>query len=132
MSIFLSRHIEERLLQSEPITKAVADRIYPTDVVEGVTKYPYIAFMCSVDGVEYTKDGPLADTCTATVNVVSKSFENSMEVADEVRKALEGVRARYDNFAVREARLSSGKPDYISAIDAYVFTLNFAMTTIKK
>lgn len=134
MSMRLDEHIDARLKSCEGIVKKVKDRIYPSDIVMGTEKYPYISYVTRCSNVEYDKDGVVGETCSVELNVVAKDREESTSLAELVRNAIELYRAKYDTFRVMGCEVDSYEHKYIFQLDAYVYTINFEIETepIKK
>lgn len=130
MSLLISKHIISSLQANEAVTEAVGNRIYPVVIPAGVPEYPFINFESSLDGPDETKDGSCADNVSTTLMIVSKTYEVAVNTANEVRYAIEGKTARYDQFEVIDSSLLSCIEDYLVDIDAFTITLSFNFKTM--
>lgn len=130
MSLLISKHIISSLQSNKAVTEAVGNRIYPVVIPVGAPGYPFINFTSSLDGPDETKDGSCADNVSTTLIIVSKTYEDAVNTANEVRYTLEGKSARYDKFEVVESSLVSCVEDYMMDIDAFAITISFNFKTI--
>lgn len=125
MSILLAQHIKKVLFDSE-VSEMVGGRIF----LEGLnrdTLFPFIIYEYSItpDG-DSNKDADI-DDCSLSVSIFAKEGDSSLEIADEVRKALNGSTGTYDKFEVVNTEFSSysGRLDE----DVYVRELSFNVKT---
>lgn len=81
---------------------------------------------------DYTKDGAGQDNTQVQVTVVGKGAGETVEMANEVRYELEGVRAEYARFTVNDCTVSSIDVEYLQEIDAYAVNIVFNFKTNDK
>ena len=127
MSLSIGAYVYEKLSTSEGLKKLVGDKIYPLSTTKSAT-FPFVLYKRSSLTPECTKDRySTGDSVSMEVVVASDKYLNSITIAEEVRKALEGKRGEYDNFSVIDARLSSASEDYIE--DTFIQNLTFTFIT---
>lgn len=128
MSLSIGRHVSAKLKQNEELTAIVGTRIFPVIMPQG-TAFPFVEFETQTGNPEYTKDGVAGDYHTIVVNCVAKSYEQSLDMAEAVREALELEVDEYDTFKVTDCRFDGCEDDYIPELDAFCATLTFSAET---
>ena len=93
---------------------------------------PYIVYGGLSIQPDYTKDGAGQDNTQVQVTVVGKGAGETVEMANEVRYELEGVRAEYARFTVNDCTVSSIDVEYLQEIDAYAVNIVFNFKTNDK
>lgn len=126
MSLLIGAHVYKKLIGSPGLVKLVADKIYPLSTKIN-SSFPFVIYKRSSLSAEYTKDGREGDAVTVEIAVASDNYLNSVTIAEEVRKALENKRGRYDDFDVIDARLVSADEDFIE--DTFIQHLVFSFKT---
>lgn len=123
-SINAGAFIREILSQDEGVSN-FTDRIFPISVDEATL--PYISYRRSKMQQVPTKHGsPGADTVEVEVNCFAKTYGDSVELAEAVRKALDGVQSTLDDgLHMRSCYLSDGSEDWQD--DAFVQQLVFTI-----
>lgn len=114
MSILVGKHIRKVLYESA-VRDKVGGRIF-MDGLNRETEFPFIVYTYTVSKDEGTKDGD-EDLCQVSVFVFSKDGEESLEIAHEVRKALEHSEGDYEGFTVVDTEFES----YRGGLDADVY-----------
>lgn len=126
MSLSIGVHVYRKLSGSPELVKLVANKIYPLSTKTS-SSFPFVIYKRSSLSAEYTKDGCEGDAVTVEIAVASDNYLNSVTIAEEVRKALENKRGRYDDFDVIDARLVSADEDFIE--DTFIQHLVFSFKT---
>lgn len=88
-SILIGKVIYSKLFENQTIQEVIADRIYPV-IAEQTTNYPFIIYYRnSVVNTIFNKDGSVEDNVEFTVTVVSTKYNESADLANEIRKIFE-------------------------------------------
>lgn len=93
MSLLIGEHISSVLGLSAVVASKFGERIFPIVIPEGISQYPYIVYGGLSIQPDYTKDGAGQDNTQVQVTVVGKGASETIEMANEIRYELEGVRA---------------------------------------
>lgn len=126
--ISIGKHIYARLTASEPLRALIGTRLYPVAADQG-TAMPYVTYHRTALATEYTCDGAGVDTVSVSFRIVAGGYQAATEIAEEIRAALEGVRAAYGESEVRDAEVANSVDAYDVDIDAYVLTLDMRFRT---
>lgn len=119
MSLLIGKHIEQTLSANQEIVSKIGNRIYPHIICEGTPSYPFVVFVPRGIHTEYTKDGRNEDNTLVQVSVVSKDYDEMIDIANLIRYAFDGVSARYEKFRVNGCKVDSSLEEYIDDIEAY-------------
>lgn len=124
MSILVGKHIR-KMLHESALREKVGGRIF-MDGLNRETEFPFVVYTYTVSKDEGTKDGE-QDLCQVSVFVFSKDGEESLELANDVRKALEHSEGYYEEFSVVDTEFES----YRGGLEADVYEreLNFNIKT---
>ena len=124
MSILVGKHIR-KMLHESVLRDKVGGRIF-MDGLNRETEFPFVVYTYTVSKDEGTKDGD-EDLCQVSVFVFSKDGEESLELANDVRKALEHSEGEYEEFSVVDTEFES----YRGGLEADVYEreLNFNIMT---
>ena len=124
MSILVGKHIR-KMLHESALRDKVGGRIF-MDGLNRETEFPFVVYIYTVSKDEGTKDGD-QDLCQVSVFVFSKDGEESLELANDVRKALEHSEGYYEEFSVVDTEFES----YRGGLDTDVYEreLNFNIKT---
>lgn len=88
-SLAICKYIKQILQENDDVTALVpASNISTLSVAEG-TEFPYIVIQRNSISVQYTKDIAANNTVYFTVNIVSNNIDDALDIAVEVRAALE-------------------------------------------
>lgn len=124
MSILVGQHIKS-MLHHDSITQKVGNKIF-LDGLNRETTYPYIVYSYSITPDLGTKDGGM-DNCSVYVAIYSNDGEESLELADDVRRCLEFSKGEYDKFSVIDTEFSSYRGSLIEGV--YMRELEFNIKT---
>ncbi len=121
-SILIGKYISKSLLSDEKITSFVENKVYPLIAIEDTT-YPFIVYTRdNISNVNRTKDGYAEDLVSFTINIVSNTYTNSIEIANEVRRNIESLRVKSaDNIC--DCYMQSIDESYYE--NAFIQTLTF-------
>lgn len=98
------------LLQDREVAKRV-NKIFP--VITGSAELPYIVYRRADMEVNLTKAGqPGADTVQIEVICFAAQYGESVEIAEAVRAALDGISAHHDGMVMRSCSLVGGQEDF--------------------
>lgn len=124
MSVMVGDFVVKCLAASSAVSGLVGERVFPLVIPEG-TEYPFIVFEDSCEMTEGTKDGNAGDRVNVDVLVLSKSYQESVVLADGVRKALDGKTGDFDGFSVGDCVCEGWDKDYNGDLPAYLVRLRF-------
>jgi hypothetical protein len=98
----------------------------------GVDNFPYIVYDTTGSAGDATKDGFVEDTVTVQLSVVAKGYRETLELAQLVRYEIEGKKADYEEFSVKQDGIVQYNDEYIEQFDSYAVNLIFGFKTIDK
>lgn len=116
-SILAGKHIYDMMIANEELSELVdSDKIYPlrvelrldpTSGEEQEITFPFIIYSKSMLEPKYTKDFLSENILHYTIIVVSDDYDNSLDVANAVRHALEGHTYKDNKLSIHPIRLES-------------------------
>ena len=121
-SLSIGKIIRKLLTEDEGIKAAKVTKVFP--VVTDEARLPYIAYR-RADIEPGPFKGGNADTVTVEVAVFTKDYDSGIELAEVVRRVLDGRQADIDGLRMRSCTLSGGDEKYQD--DAYVQYLIFTI-----
>ena len=125
-SILIGKVIYSKLSENQTIQEVIADRIYPV-IAEQTTNYPFIIYYRnSVVNTMFNKDGSVEDNVDFTVTVVSTKYNESADLANEIRKIFEKREIPNNVIRITNSRLIGIDESYED--NAYVQSLTFSCT----
>ena len=125
-SILIGKVIYSKLSENQTIQEVIADRIYPV-IAEQTTNYPFIIYYRnSVVNTIFNKDGSVEDNVEFTVTVVSTKYNESADLANEIRKIFEKREILNNVIRITNSRLNGIAESYED--NAYVQSLTFSCT----
>ena len=125
-SILIGKVIYSKLSENQTIQEVIADRIYPV-IAEQTTNYPFIIYYRnSVVNTMFNKDGSVEDNVDFTVTVVSTKYNESADLANEIRKIFEKREIPTNVIRITNSRLIGIDESYED--NAYVQSLTFSCT----
>lgn len=112
------------LLEGDPGVQQLARMCYPIIAPEKAV-CPYIVYRRAGVGTTPTKLQGHADSASIEVMCCGKTYAQSVELAEAVREALDGIQAISDDgtISMRSCLLSDAKEEWDS--DTYIQTLTF-------
>lgn len=127
MSLQIGKAIYELLSGNTDIAAKISNKIFPL-IATNNTSFPFIIYKRTNIIPAYTKDRFSAnDTLMMDVVIASDKYNEAIELADLVRKTLEGKRGTFANIQVDDIRLVSADEDYNE--DTYIQQLTFKIIT---
>ena len=125
-SIQIGKVIYNKLSENEVIQNVVADRIYPV-IAEQTTNYPFIIYYRnSIVNTIFNKDGSVEDDVSFSITVVSTKYNESADLANEIRKIFEKKQIPNNLMRITNSRLIAIDESYED--NAYVQRLTFSCT----
>ena len=107
------------LLTNSDVNTTIKGRIFPVVADQG-TNYPFITYRRSGSADYDSKDKVFQDQTTVELVIASASYQESIEIAQKCREALEGK--RLDN--IKDIKLVDASEDYVEE----AFTQNLLFT----
>lgn len=99
------------------------EKIFPI-VAENGTTFPYLVYKrTGLDNKTFTKDGGCEDSCSYSITIVSDKYDESVELANEVRRTLEKPKIVTADLVINNNRLISANEEW--ANNAYLQELTF-------
>lgn len=118
MSILLGLHIKRTLENDAKVKSFVGNRIFPLAYPQGVDTLPFICYNMNGQQGAKTKDGPVNDTASVSLEVVSKNYEEALNLANLVRYAFENKGEKYTEFEAENVGVTYND-EYVEDLDAY-------------
>lgn len=118
MSILLGLHIKRTLESNAKVKSFVGNRIFPLAYPQGVDTFPFICYNMNGQQGAKTKDGPVNDTASVSLEVVSKNYEEALNLANLVRYAFENKGEKYTEFEAENVGVTYND-EYVEDLDAY-------------
>lgn len=118
MSILLGLHIKRTLENDAKVKSFVGNRIFPLAYPQGVDTFPFICYNMNGQQGAKTKDGPVNDTASVSLEVVSKNYEEALNLANLVRYAFENKGEKYTEFEAENIGVTYND-EYVEDLDAY-------------
>lgn len=118
MSILLGLHIKRTLENNAKVKSFVGNRIFPLAYPQGVDTFPFICYNMNGQQGAKTKDGPVNDTASVSLEVVSKNYEEALKLANLVRYAFENKGEKYTEFEAENVGVTYND-EYVEDLDAY-------------
>lgn len=119
-SILINKYIYSKLSNSNDLKKYVDSKIYPL-VAENTTTFPFVTYYRdNISPISFTKDGYCQDEVYFTINVVSDHYTQTLEIANIIRKLMEGLRGD-DN--IYDCHMTNIDENFVE--NSYVQTLQF-------
>lgn len=116
--ISVLKSIYKLLVANEDLVAMVDNKMFPLIANENTT-FPFIVYQRDSIYTEYTKDWRCNDNINISINIAATTYNQSIEIAELVRTAIEGK--RIDN--INTIRLISMNEDYLE--DTYIQNLQF-------
>lgn len=125
-SILIGKVIYSKLISNQVIADIVDDRVFPV-IAEQTTTFPFIIYYrVSISNNLYNKDGSVEDTVVYSITVVSTNYNESAELANEIRKIFDKKQITNDIMRITDSRLIEIDESYED--NSYVQKLTFSCT----
>lgn len=125
-SILIGKVIYSKLISNQLIADIVKDRVFPV-IAEQTTTFPFIIYYrVSISNNLYNKDGSVEDTVVYSITVVSTNYNESAELANEIRKIFDKKQITNDIMRITDSRLIEIDESYED--NSYVQKLTFSCT----
>lgn len=130
MSLQIGKAIYDILHSNTDMVAKLQDKVFPL-IADNNTTFPFIVYKRTGIIPAYTKDRFSAnDSVTVEIIVASDKYNETVEIADLVRLALEGKKGTYSNIWIEDIRMVSADEDFIE--DTFIQTITFNITTNDK
>jgi len=125
-SILIGKVIYSKLISNQLIADIVNDRVFPV-IAEQTTTFPFIIYYrVSISNNLYNKDGSVEDTVVYSITVVSTNYNESAELANEIRKIFDKKQITNDIMRITDSRLIEIDESYED--NSYIQKLTFSCT----
>lgn len=126
MRLAISKHIYSALSASEELKKAVGDKIFPI-ATKNEVEFPFIVYERDSVTPRYDKSGASVTESSVNVFVLSESYTESLDIAEDVIAALERKDAVYEGFEVIGATMLGATESFTA--NTYVQQISFNFMT---
>lgn len=126
MRLAISKHIYSALSASEELKKAVGDKIFPI-ATKNEVEFPFIVYERDSVTPRYDKSGASVTESSVNVYVLSESYTQSLDIAEDVIAALERKDAVYEGFEVIGATMLGATESFTA--NTYVQQISFNFMT---
>lgn len=127
MSLQIGKAIYQLLSENTAVTDRVQNKIYPLIADTGTT-FPFIIYKRTSVIPSDSKDRFIYNEDTyVDVVIASDKYNESIEIADLVKAALQGKKGNYSNIEVYDIRMTDADEDYIE--DTFIQNLTFNIKT---
>lgn len=104
-------------------------KVYPL-VADNDAKFPFIIYKRVGLFDSTTKDGYTnEDTLNYEIKVVTDTYQKGIDIANDVRRAIEHGDKTYSDMTIEDIRLINATEDYME--NAFIQTLNFQLSARK-
>lgn len=120
--ISIAKDLRPILLSKENLTAMVGDNIFPLYAPEDTTG-DFILYQRTKGGSYVTQMSVSAEWCEVTFNVVSGGYGKGIDIAEELRKALQDVYIDDDQLVMSDSREEIvGEGNVVKYVQILVFT----------
>lgn len=97
-TLLINQYVRKFLLEDKKVSSKVFDRVFPLDALQG-TSLPFIVITRQSTSFDSSKDGYYEEIVPVQVTIVGKSYNEAVELANDVRGALEHIdyNTKYDD-----------------------------------
>lgn len=97
-TLLINQYVRKFLLEDKKVSSKVFDRVFPLDALQG-TSLPFIVITRQSTRFDSSKDGYYEEIVPVQVTIVGKSYNEAVELANDVRGALEHIdyNTKYDD-----------------------------------
>lgn len=106
------------------LTQYVSSKIYPI-VMPVDTTLPAVVYAVDIIVPEYSKDGWYLDACDFKVTAYATEYSDAIEVADQIRNALEFVKGTYVGNDIGYIRMLAQEEFYQFDASVYIIRMKF-------
>ena len=127
MSLQVGKAIYNILSNDAKIIDSVEHKIYPLIADTGTT-FPFIVYRRTGIEPSDSKDRFIySENTYVEVVIASDKYNESIEIADLVKNALQGKRGNYSGINIHDIRMTNADEDYIE--DTFIQNLTFNIKT---
>lgn len=121
--ISIAKDLRPILLSKENLTAMVGDNIFPLYAPEDTTG-DFILYQRTKGGSYVTQMSVSAEWCEVTFNVVSGEYGKGIDIAEELRKALQDVYVDDNQLVMSDSREEIvGEGNVVKYVQILVFTV---------
>lgn len=121
--ISIAKDLRPMLLAREELTVLVGENIFPLYAAEDTTG-DFILYQRTDGGSEVDQMGISSEWCEVTFNVVSDVYVKGVDIAEELRTALQGIYVDKDQLVLSKSREDFvGENNVIKCVQILVFTI---------
>lgn len=121
--ISIAKDLRPILLSKENLTAMVGDNIFPLYAPEDTTG-DFILYQRTKGGSYVTQMSVSAEWCEVTFNVVSGGYGKGIDIAEELRKALQDVYVDDNQLVMSDSREEIvGEGNVVKYVQILVFTV---------
>lgn len=117
-------YINEKLGSTPDLTALVGEKVFPISTQKEVA-FPFVVYQRGGLTSTYTKDFLSGDIVSISFIIASDEYFQSVEIAEALRAALEGKRAK--KYGISETKLVSANEDMIENTFVQSLVFSFKM-----
>ena len=127
MSLQVGKAIYNILSNDANVTSRVHNKIYPL-IADTCTTFPFIVYRRTGIEPSDSKDRFIySENTYVEVVIASDKYNESIEIADLVKDALQGKKGNYSGINIHDIRMTNADEDYIE--DTFIQNLTFNIKT---
>ncbi len=112
MSIKINKALISIISNIPELAENIGNKIYPIIAPKGVV-LPYITIIRDGSNSEYTKDKTGFDNIHSIIEIQSKSYSESVDIAEIIKEYLEDTRGIIEGININQIRRIDDDEDYI-------------------
>jgi hypothetical protein len=113
------------------VTQYVSTKIFPI-VMPVDTTLPAVVYAVDMIVPEYSKDGWYLDNCDFKVTSYAKEYSDAIDIAYQVREALEFIKGTYVGNDIGYIRMLAQEEYYQFDADVYIIRMKFNVNINKQ
>lgn len=117
-------YINEKLGSTPDLTALVGEKVFPISTQKEVA-FPFVVYQRGGLTSTYTKDFLSGDIVSISFIIASDEYFQSVEIAEALRAALEGKRAK--KYSITETKLVSANEDIVEGTFVQSLVFSFKM-----
>lgn len=124
-SLQIGKAIKELLLSNSNLVNKISDKVYPL-IADQSTTYPFIIYRRAAL-VESSNKDMRGDEIQVEVYVVSDTYDSSIQIAELVRKSVEGKKGKFGDFKIEDIYITDAVESYEDNAFVQMITLKIQL-----
>lgn len=111
-SLLIGKAISATLDSSQELKELVGSKIFPI-IADNDTSFPFVVYKrTSLNSINLTKDGCTEDSVSYEFTIVSTKYNESVDIANEIRKVMERPKIVHPLMTLYNNRLIQSTEEY--------------------